>query len=267
MLAHERFSSAEALLDLVATDDGIVCVGNSQTYFDVSTRNPAADNRCALILKLPFDGKVPLHPGARGMDKYLQPLVHDSVASLYEANIPSPDFKYHGTAELPAPLATPQATTNGVPQGPLVDVPFVGWAPLEAGNAHQPMIYAQWAAYNQLPTNSTASDDFDGDGRSNGQEYFFGGDPYSSQSGLPTFTLTRGPTNSLTFTLTRSHVAQNLAPVLHTSTNLSDWGPLPLGPLTTNALDLFTDRLSFTLPITNEPMRFYRAASPPLTGP
>jgi hypothetical protein len=258
MLAHERFNSAEALLDLVATDDGIVCVGNSVQYFDVSTRNPAADNRCALILKLPLDGKVPLHPGARGMDKYLQPLVHDSVASLYEANIPSPDFAYHGTEVLSVPLATPQATTNGVPQGPLADVPFIGWAPLETGNANAPMTYAQWAAYNQLPTNSTASDDFDGDGRSNGQEWFFGSDPFTAQTNAPTFTLARGTNDTLTFTFPRSHAAGGTLPQLLTSTNLVNWDGWPYGPVTSAPLDAYTDLIRFTLPISAEPMRFFR---------
>lgn len=262
MLTHERFFSEESLLDLVATDDGIVCVGNSAQFFDVSTHNPAADNGCALILKLPFEGKIALHPGARGIDKYLQPLVHDSVASLYAASIPSPDFLYHRTTPLEGPISTAQVTAAGNAQGPLSDVPITGWIPLEAGNANAPMTYAQWAAYNHLPTNSTAQADFDGDGRSNGQEWFFGGNPFTVQSGRPTFALARGTNGTLTFTFPRSHAASGTLPLLQASANLLNWDGLTFGPVTSTPLDAYTDQISVTLPRPDEPTRFFRLQLP-----
>ena len=264
LTTHERRNSEEALLDMVATENGLLCVGYSAQYFDVVTHAvPPADNACALFMKLPFDGKVPLHRAAGGIDRFLHPVVHDTVAALDDITIVSPTHMYQGTISLSLLPAT-QATAAGFALGPLSPVAFTGWAPLEIGDANQPMTYAQWAAYQQLPAGSTAGDDFDGDGRTNGQEYFFGGDPFTIQSAKPTLTIGRFPGGGLYLETTRSQAAGGQSPFLESSINLQDWlqvlgagwyvsgsDPAALGAI-----------IRHNLPAGGEPQKFFRAGAP-----
>ena len=261
MNAHERFNSAEFLMDVCATDNGIVCVGNSSHYFEASTHNGTADNGCGLILKLPFDGRIELHANAHGMDKYLQPIIHDTVGSEEMPEIVGPDLKYQGTTPLTPPASAEQITTFGNAQPALTNVPFTGWIPLERGNPNTPMTFAQWAAYQGI-AGATMSDDFDGDGRSNGQEWFFGGDPFTNQFGSPPFSMTRTPGGNLAFSFTKTHASVLHLPRLDSSTDLLNWSAVTLPSLTVTPLDSYTDEVSFVLPITSEVRRFYRASAP-----
>ena len=261
MLAHDLPGSGETLLDMTATNEGIVCVGGSEKYFTTATHTNAGDPGCAWILKLPFDGKVALHPGMGGVDKFLQPLVHDSIGSLDQSAIVGPDMQYHGTMTLANPQPQAQATVPGSLIGAIAPHAFTGWVPLEAGDANAPMTFAEWAAYQGIP-GASMMDDFDGDGRSNGQEWFFGGDPFSAQSSSPPFSMTRTPGGNHAFTFTKSHAAKLHLPHLDSSTDLQTWSEVTLPSLTVTPVDAYTDEISFTLPATADVRRFYRTRSP-----
>lgn len=264
LTTHEREYSEEGLMDLVATDNGLLCVGYSEKYFDVSTHTAApADNACALLLKLPFDGKVPLHPAAGSINRFLHPILHDSMAALDDITIPSPDHLYHGTINVALQPQT-QAIIGGDLPNPLAPLTFTGWVPLEMGDANQPMTFAQWVEYEHLPAGSTVDDDYDSDGRTNGEEWFFGGDPFTQQNSRPRLSIGHFPDGGLYLETTRSPAAAGNSPYIEYSLDLQYWFPISdalwsaVGADPTN----WETTIRYDLPVDNEPRKFFRASTP-----
>lgn len=262
---HERQNSEEYLFDIIPTADGLLAVGSSEQFLGFKTGSTSSfTNQSALVLKLPMDGKCDLHPGTQGIHKFLQPGMHDHLNNEQELQPPySPDYQPSITGQVTLTQANvPGTTSPGAALFPFqfTEPTFTHWAPLEAGDANTAMTFPQWADYWNLPTNSQTAD-ADNDGRSNGQEWFFGGDPSTTEQGPPSLgiSLTSG---NLTFNTTRSNAAAGVAPVFETSTTLTSWGPLATGSISSSPLNAFTDWLTFTIPITSEPRRFYRVAAP-----
>lgn len=262
---HERESSEEYLFDIITTADGLFALGTSQHFLGFKTGGGNVfDNQSALFLKLPMDGKCDLHPGTRGIHKFLQPGMHDHRNDQSELRPPySPNYQpsISGQSAL-SHTNVSGGTSAGASLFPFqfTEPTFAHWVPLEAGDPNTAMTFPQWANYWNLPTNSQTSD-VDNDGRSNGQEWFFGGDPSTTEPGPPVLGMDLSGGN-LTFTTTRSNAASGTTPDFQTSTDLSLWAPLATGTISSNPLDLFTNQLTFEIPITTEPRRFYRVGVP-----
>jgi len=259
--AHERGSSEEYLFDVTPTEDGLFVLGSSTKFLDFKTRSSAPfTNESAIFLKLPLDGKCDLHRGTGGIHRFLQPGVHDHQNNELELGPYQPNILPTGSTTCTVVSASATLGSALFPHQ-FVEIPMTHWVPLERGDENQPMTYAQWASYWNLPSGS-AGDDADNDGRTNGQEWFFGGDPGTVQSGSPPFTITRTSGETLNFTFTKSHTALLHVPRLEASADLLNWSEVVLPTLTVTPLDPFTDEVSFSLPLTPEARRFYRTRAP-----
>lgn len=255
---HERGSSEEYLFDIVPTEDGILALGSSAQMLDFKT-GTSTGNNCAMLLKLPLEGKCDLHPATRGIHRYLQPGIHDHRNNELELGAYQPNIM----PSVPATCSALEgATTLGANLYPhqFVAIPMTDWVPLEAGDPNTPMTYPQWADYWSLPADSQSAD-ADGDGRTNGQEWFFGGSPATDEAGPPAMVLDRNGGN-LALSITRGRTARTDFPVFQSSTDLGSWTPLAVGAPVSVEIDPFTDRLIFTIPLSTEPTRFYRATHP-----
>lgn len=258
-VAHERITSEEYLYDIIPTDDGLLAVGTSTSFLSFAT-GLATNTNSGMLLKLPLDGKCDLHPGTKSIHRYLQPGVHSHLENSEELGLFQPNMT--SVPNIAAPLTTASATT--VAASPMFAAQFTNtvmthWIPLERGNATQAMTYNQWAAYWNLPANSPNAD-ADLDGRTNSQEWFFGGDPISKQSS-PQVNITK-TASGLSFATTRSKAASGRSPIFQTSETLTSWLPLSTGTLYHSPIDLYTDQMSFDIAFPSDPKRFYRMAAP-----
>lgn len=253
--AHERGGSEESLFDILPTAGGLLGVGSSATMLDFATHSSATSS-CAVLLKLPLEGKCDFHPGAGVIHRYLQPGFHDHVNNEMELGSYQPSIS--GSLSLTCTVVS-ATTSNGAALFPhqFLTTPMTYWVPLERGDENRSATYAQWADYWNLPADSQG-DDPDNDGRSNGQEWFFGGNPATPDSGRPPFTIARNGDNGFDFTFTKSHTADLHAPRLEGSTNLLSWIDVVLPTLTVTPLDPYTDEIGFTLPLTGEWRQFFR---------
>lgn len=261
MTTHEKMNSNEGIFDIIPTADGILAVGTSAKLLGVQ---PNANNStCGLLLKLPLEGKIDLNPSTRSIHSFLQPGVHDHGSNYAELQYYQPN--YTGTQSVT--FTTESLTTQ--PAAALLPLTFMTstithWIPLEKGSISSPMSYSQWASYHQLPPSSSAqTNDYDNDGRNNGSEWLFGGDPYTHDGGPAAIDYNISPL-AQSFGLTRSYAAAGYSPLLETSTDISQWTPLATGILNATPLDTTKERLTFSLPapLLTEPRRFYRVAVP-----
>lgn len=257
---HERGSSEEYIFDVIPTDDGYFAVGSSAQFLDFKTKSSAPfTNDCAIFLKLPLEGKCDLHPGTKGIHRFLQPGVHDHQNNELELGPYQPNIMPSIGASCTVVDATSTLGGTLFPHQ-FVELPLTHWVPLERGDANQSMTYAQWAAYWNLASGSAGAD-ADGDGRTNGQEWFFGGDPSVIDPGPPQLDISRDG-STLSFTFTKSHAARLQLPRIESSTNLSNWTEVVLPTLTVTPLDPYTDEVSFSLPLTSDTRRFFRTLAP-----
>jgi hypothetical protein len=125
---------------------------------------------------------------------------------------------------------TAPATSDGIPDN---------WMITYFGNANP-----------AIGINRRATNDFDGDGFSNFQEYLLGSNPTDSKSNLRILTL---QTNSLAF---QARPYENYE--LFASTNLTNWVRLPIGALPTTTNGTFTNLFA-----TNAVKTFYRVGRVP----
>ena len=263
--AHEKQNSEEYLFDIITTADGLFAVGSTQQFLGFKTGSiDTFTNQSALFLKLPMDGKCDLHPGTSGIHKFLQPGVHDHLNDQHELQPPySPNYQPSITGQTTLTQTRVSGSTSAGASlfaFQFTEPTFTHWVPLEAGDANTAMTFPQWAAYWNLPTNTPTSD-ADNDGRSNGQEWFFGGDPSTREQGPPSLGIHLSSGN-LTFTTTRSKAASGASPLFQTSTDVITWGSLSTGTIQVAPLNAFTDQLTFSIPITSEARRFFRVAAP-----
>jgi hypothetical protein len=257
--AHEVASSDESISDLLLTEDGILAVGTSANILPALTRS-SGGGLSTFLLKLPWEGKCDLHGGTTAIHRYLQPGIHDHRNNEEEAGPYQPSFS--GQVDLACTVAS-KTITAGAPLFPhqFLTTSVTHWEPLEEGDLGRPLTYTEWADYWQLPANS-AHLDSDDDLRSNGQEWFFGGNPASVEPGPPDLSLSLTANGSLAFTFTRTRVASLQTPVLQTSTDLSEWVDIPLPATTVSPLNFHLDRVSFPLPAPYDARTFYRINAP-----
>lgn len=255
---HERLGSDDRVYDLVLTADGLLAVGASTQLYDITGATPGSfTNGSGLLLKLPFDGKVELHPSAKTLQPYLQPGVHDSLWDQEEVGIPSPNAEYAGTYPVSL-MTTQQVTVAGTMPPALAPTANFVSVPLEAGDATLPMGYNQWAYYNFLPPGpGSIGQNPDGDALLNGAEYFFGADPHAA---TPTGAgaLTIDYTNAVVgLEFNRAHAATNAAFALLHSTNLVDWRIVTNAAVQTRGTSNLVDRLRLIVPAP-APTAFFR---------
>lgn len=261
LTCHERLAGDDQVYDTVLTDDGWALLGYSANMLQVATGG-TTNNTCALLCKLPRDGKVDLHPSTQTVNRYLQPGLHDH-SSLSDPYLEELGY-YAGRMKEPGTLTIPDVSRNLTPATPFSSHIFITptlthWVPLETGNPNTPMTYAQWAAFHFLPAGSDGMhQDYDGDGRTNGEEWYFGGTPITSEPTKPQLTLALGTGNTWSLSFPRNKAAAGQLPLLTTSTDLINWSVLSTGILTQQALDINTDLLRFSLSRANEPWRFYQ---------
>lgn len=258
--AHEREGSEEWLFDVLPTADGVLAIGSSASLLQFKTQ-ASTGNECAVFLKLPWEGKCDLHPGTRSIHRYLQPGIHDHRNNETELGPYQPSITTTATFSLTV------VDSSVRPGDPLyahqfIAVPVSDWVALEAGDANRPVSYTQWATYWNLPAGS-AQADADGDGRTNGQEWFFGGNPSTNESGANLLTFRRLPGNHLSITFTKSNASSLHLPRLESSTNLSNWDVMePLSITTIPGDSVVYQKIEFTFALPSEAKRFYRIASP-----
>lgn len=255
---HERLSSDDRVFDLEPTTDGVLVVGGSTQLFDLTGATPASlTNGSALLLKLPFDGKIELHSATRTVHRFLQPGVHDSLYDEEDVGIPSPNVEYLGT--FPVSLTTTnQITIAGTMPPALTPTANLVSVPLEAGNSTLPMSYAQWAGYNFVTGGSNSGGgNPDGDALLNGAEYFFGTDPLTATP-ASVGALTIDYANAVVgLEFQRARAATNAPFAMQFSTNLVNWQVVTNGTLQTTGTSNLVDRLRLTLPAP-APAAFFR---------
>lgn len=242
------------------TNTGVLVLGNSDQLFDITGAAAGAiTNGAAMVLKLPFDGRVPLHPNSRTIHHFLQPGVHDSLYDQETVGLPSPDADYLGTY----PLTLASATQNiGAANSPTTPTPATALVSirLEAGNANLPMSYDTWAYYHFLSPGSGVQDT-DGDGLDNATEFFFGTDPRAATPSTAA-ALTIDYTNAVVgLGFARALAATNSPFEMQTSTNLVDWQAVTHGTLQSLGASNLVERLRLRLPAP-DPAAFYRLFRP-----
>lgn len=257
---HEGVN-ADTLFDFLATDDGLLTAGFTTSLTSFSSSQPGA-----FFLKVPYEGKLELHPGTHGLTRYLQPSVYDLGGGYDSVNIPSPQQGYMGTTPVSLTPAN-QVVTTASPIPPFAAYSLTSWKTLQEGDPAAAMTFAQWAAYHQLPADPFGNPD--GDARNNLAEWFFGGDPYTAQNTKPTLTIVRNPDGSYTLQTTRSLAARNFQPRLDFRNDLANsglWETLEGATFSAAPLDGTTQALSIQLMPESVARRFFRAAAPEPSG-
>lgn len=255
--SYERELSEENCFDLVATADGVLVLGNSAQLYDI-TGAPAGGigNGAALVVKLPFDGRVPLHPGAGAIHRFLQPGVHDSLYDQETVGIPSPTADYLGTYPLTLVSMEQSLTTATIPTTPTPTTNVISM-PLEAGNANLPMSYETWAYYHFLAPDSQ-NQDADGDGLTNEAEYLFGTNPRQPDAALVT-SLAIDHTNGIVgLEFNRALAATNAVLAMLSSTNLLDWQAVTNGAWSSRGASNLVERVRLELPQPHPNAAFFR---------
>lgn len=232
-VTHEG-GNVETVFDLAVTEGGVFSIGKSSSFG--AGDNPAIP--ATVLMKLPFDGTVPLHPKTRSIVKYLQPSVYDFSGGTWDIDVPSPELKYEGTDTLTPGTAALNVVTGELPIFPYEPVAAFVTARLDRGTPSAPMTYEQWAAYQQIPGASMNLNE-DGDGLTNYEEYLFGGTPWTWEpKSTNLFTLTRQPGGGgVRLQMMRSHAAIGVGLDIERSTDLLTW--LPLG--NSNAWELLDE--------------------------
>ncbi|HEY9175471.1 MAG TPA: hypothetical protein VI136_24565, partial [Verrucomicrobiae bacterium] len=253
--SYERQFSEENCFDLAATDDGVLLLGNSAQLYDI-TGATGSGIGAALVVKMPFDGRVPLHPNAGAIHRFLQPGVHDSLYDQETVGIPSPTADYLGTYPLTLVSTQQSLTTATLPSTPTPTTNVIS-VPLEAGNANLPMTYATWAYYHFLAPESQAQD-ADGDGLTNYTEYLFGTNP--RQATAPLFAgLALDHTNGLVgLEFNRALAVTNATYTVLQSTNLLDWETVTNGVWSSRGASNLIERLRLELPQPHPKAAFFR---------
>lgn len=179
MVTHEGTTFEDIPFSILPTEEGIVQLGSTRSLGNLSNGLGSITQ----LMKLPYDGTVPLRPGTSAIIKYLQPSVYNFTTGNWSINIPSPSWRYLGNETLTHATAT-LATVPGNLPGAYAPIPNITAKRLERGSPSAPMTYTEWADYHQL-TLAAATDNSDGDTRTNYQEYLFGGDPRSADTFTP----------------------------------------------------------------------------------
>lgn len=255
--SYERQFSEENCFDLAATDDGVVLLGNSAQLYDI-TGAPVGGilNGAALVVKLPFDGRVPLHPNAGAIHRFLQPGVHDSLYDQETIGIPSPTADYLGTYPLTLVSTQQSLTTATIPSTPTRTTNVIS-VPLEAGNANLPMTYTTWAYYHFLEPDSQA-EDADGDGLSNYTEYHFGTNPRQATAPLLAGLAIDHTNGIVGLDFNRALAVTNAIYTMLQSTNLLDWETVSNGAWTSRGASNLIERLRFEVPQPHTNAAFFR---------
>lgn len=179
MVTHEGASLEDIPFAIMPTEEGIVQLGSTRSLGSLSNGNGSITQ----LMKLPYDGTVPLRAGTNAIVKYLQPSVYNFTSGNWDIDIPSPSWRYLGNETISHTTAT-LATVPGSLPGPYASISNLTAKRLERGSPSAPMTYAEWADYHQL-TLAAGSDNSDGDARTNHEEYLFGGDPHTADSLAP----------------------------------------------------------------------------------
>ena len=216
MVTHEGASFEDIPFSILPTEEGIVQLGSTRSLGSLNNGLGSITQ----LMKLPYDGTVPLRPGTGAIIKYLQPSVYNFTTGNWSINIPSPSWRYLGNEPVTHTTAT-LATVPGNLPGAYTPIPNLTAKRLERGSPSAPMTYTEWADYHQL-TLAAATDNSDGDARNNYQEYLFGGDPLRADAAFPpTLQLRRRPAGGYFVDAVRSHAARNQAIYLQHTTQLA----------------------------------------------
>ncbi len=216
---HEGIN-VEDVFDMAVTEQGVFALGMTRSFSQPEEQFMPS----TLLLKMPFDGTVPLHPSVHSQVKFLQPSIYDFTGGSWDIDIPSPDQGYDKTEPLTFAAAVPLVTIDGDPQ-------FFDYFPqpryetrrIDKGVPSNPMTYEEWAAYQHLPAGQEPFHNNDGDARTNYEEYLFGGDPWTLQDKVPGLILLRRPEGLVRLQTTRSLAARNQPFAVAGSDDLVDW--------------------------------------------
>lgn len=255
MVTHEGTSFEDVPFSIMPTEEGIVQLGSTRS---LGSLNNGFGN-ITQLMKLPYDGTVPLRAGA--IIKYLQPSVYNFTSGNWSIDIVSPQWRYLGNETVTHTTAMLTTVPGNVP-GPYAPVTNLTAKRLERGSPSAPMTYPEWADYHQL-TLAAATDNSDGDARNNYEEYLFGGDPLRADAMTPhTLQIRKLANGGFALDTVRSYAARSHPLILQFTNNLgteafqdilaTPWSLIGVDP------DAGTERLGIeTLP-DSAPRRFFR---------
>lgn len=223
--AHE-----DRLLDLIPGEAGLIALGSTKSILPWGNGGSGA----CLAMCLPHEGIMRFHPSS-GLDSfYLQPRVFHSSAHA--------DFRVTSTVGLNPPL-TQANSTSAIPfvatemeleqakgdatLGDVVTIVLESDYRIGDMAAHSIQGYVDWATFHQLPEGMDGEEDnVDSDGRTNGQEFYFGGSPLTFEKNPPQMAVLSEDRDGEPYVVLefyRSRIADGLDPEVEASTNLQSW--------------------------------------------
>lgn len=252
---------SEEMYGLTPTTQGLALAGMSSSFLPFGTGGTWAN----VLYKLPWEGLLEFHEATNGFTQYIKPRIYHSAGTNDFQTMATSGGLTATNATSPVPFTVSDfVPVAGSAVADLIASATVSWVPLERRDPAQVQSYADWVEFFQIPAATSApAQNNDGDARTNGQEYFFGGTPYAKDNAPPSLTFGTAGGDFL-LTAPRSVYAANVAPVLETSTDLATWSVVPAPVYGSTPLGPFIDLLSFTLAPTAEPRRFWRVSSPAL---
>ena len=184
-------SRADEFADLAVAEDGLLVMGWSDSVMPFGT----GGNHSMVLFKYPWEGIMRTHPDTGTEMKYLQPrtflsMDHSHFNTIDNTNPLQPvSLRTAPVSGILWQALVSNESFSAVPTGVVV-TPTVARLeriePLSIDN------FAEWAAYHQLSSaNSALTNDFDGDGRPNAVEFFFGTNPHQVDSAVPEVRLER----------------------------------------------------------------------------